>query len=632
MSQRNPTANTVFQGRETLKLCPGDHSDRIKHIHNLSIALKTRFEQDGRTEDLEEAVSLAEEAEALAIAIDHPYLLWFHHCVVISDPSIPIADKLSAYPNASAEERFEVALALADMARIHNTSLVIRAYKLALTLVERALNVRFTSESQHRFLSRPDVRQLPSRAASWAIQHGALDTAIEILEQGRGQIWAKMRDTTYPLGELPAISEELIDAFREVCVQLMLLSIAPSNDILDAETRREYRRLKLEQWADMLKKIRQLDGFQDFLHTKPFSTLQTAASGGPVVFINIDSHRSDAIILCSEGAPSLVPLSPDLPQTLSSIVETLEGVKESARGSRPWTDDEDGPSSALLQILRVLWEDVCQPVVEHLLATGIAEQSRIWWCPTGALLSLPIHSAGPYIEGERNLIDIFVSSYTPTLSALIRARAPDLSTKDVKDLPVKGVKLLALGQSNTLPQVKLEFEELRNIFADAANLLDGQESKPDVFTTGASTEGWLHFACHGFLNTEKPLESYFALHGGSLSVKEIMAGATASSGELAFLAACHSGTGESELAPDEMISLAAVIQTIGYRCVIATLWTMADVDGPVLAREFYGYLLRRGIANADFQESAMALHVAVKAMRNEGVPVERWSTFIHIGI
>ncbi|KAK0231948.1 CHAT domain-containing protein [Armillaria nabsnona] len=628
MSQRDPIADTVFQGREFLKNCPGDHPERIPHLHNLSVALKTRFEQDGRTEDLKESVCLAEEAEGLAIGIDHPYLLWFHHCVALSDPSVPIADKLSAYPNASAEERFEIALALANLARIHYSSLVLRAYRLAMMLIERVLNVRFTNESQHRFLSRPDVRQLPSHAASWAIQHGAVDTAIEILEQGRGQIWAKIRDYTYPLGELPAISEELTDAFREVCVQLMLLSISPSDlyDAVEETTRIKYRRLRWEQWADTLKKIRQLDGFQDFLRIKPFSTLQTAANGGPIIFINVDSHRSDAIILRSEGAPSLVPLSLHLPQTLSRIVETLEGVKQNARGSRPWTGGRDGTSSALIRILRVLWKDICEPVVKHLLASGIAEQPRVWWCPTGALLSLPIHSAGPYKEGERNLIDIFVSSYTPTLSALINARARS------HDLSPKGVELLAFGQSNTLPKVKLEFEHLRNMFADAATLLDGHESNADVLLVGASTTPWLHFACHGFLNVENPLQSYFTLHSGSLSVEKILAGATVSHGELAFLAACHSGTGESELAPDEMISLAAVIQAIGYRCVIATLWTMADTDGPVLTREFYGYLLQHGIAHADFQKSAMALHTAVKAMRDRGVPIERWSTFIHIGI
>ncbi|KAK0190001.1 hypothetical protein F5146DRAFT_647483 [Armillaria mellea] len=530
---RHPIADTIFQCRETLKHCPGDCPECIQHRHNLSVALKTRFEQDGRSEDLEEAVCLTDEAEKLAIAIDHPYLLWFHHCVALSDPNVPIADKLSAYPNASAEERFDVALALTNLARTHHSPLVLRAYRLAMMLIERVLNVRFTSQSQHRFLARPDVRQLPSHAASLAIQHGALETAIEILEQGRGQIWAKIRDYTYPLNELLAISEELTDAFREVCVQLMLLSISSSNlyEVVEETSRIEYRRLKWEQWADTLKKIRKLDGFQDFLCVKPFSTLRTAASGGPIIFINVGSHRSDAIILRSEGAPGLVPLSPHLPQTLSRIVEALRGVKQSARGSRPWTGGRDGASGALIRILRVLWKDICQPVVSHSLASGITEQSRVWWCPTGALLSLPIHSAGPYNEGERNLMDIFVSSYTPTLSALINARVRS------HDLSPKGVELLAFGQSNTLPQVKLEFEQLRNMFADAATLLDGHESNADVLLTGASTTSWLHFACHGFLNVENPLQSYFTLHSGSLSVEKILAGATASHGELAFLAA-----------------------------------------------------------------------------------------------
>lgn len=51
-------------------------------------------------------------------------------------------------------------------------------------------------------------------------------------------------------------------------------------------------------------------------------------------------------------------------------------------------------------------------------------------------------------------------------------------------------------------QVKLEFEHLRNMFADAATLLDGHESNADVLLVGASTTPWLHFACHGFLNVE----------------------------------------------------------------------------------------------------------------------------------
>lgn len=34
----------------------------------------------------------------------------------------------------------------------------------------------------------------------------------------------------------------------------------------------------------------------------------------------------------------------------------------------------------------------------------------------------------------------------------------------------------------------------------------------------------------------------------------------------------------------------------------------------------------------DVRGSAFALHQSVKEMRDRGVPVERWSTFVHIGV
>jgi hypothetical protein len=44
---------------------------------------------------------------------------------------------------------------------------------------------------------------------------------------------------------------------------------------------------------------------------------------------------------------------------------------------------------------------------------------RLHWCPTGLFMSVPVHAAGTKLESCSNY---FVSSYTPTLSALIEAR------------------------------------------------------------------------------------------------------------------------------------------------------------------------------------------------------------------
>ncbi|EIM86437.1 uncharacterized protein STEHIDRAFT_57793, partial [Stereum hirsutum FP-91666 SS1] len=80
------------------------------------------------------------------------------------------------------------------------------------------------------------------------------------------------------------------------------------------------------------------------------------------------------------------------------------------------------------------------------------------------------------------------------------------------------------------------------------------------------------------------------------------------------------------------LSLATAVQFCGFRSVVGTLWTMADVDGPELARRFYECMMNdRREHRADVGLSARALHVAVQGLREAGVPAERWSTFVHIG-
>lgn len=115
-------------------------------------------------------------------------------------------------------------------------------------------------------------------------------------------------------------------------------------------------------------------------------------------------------------------------------------------GQRPGAADNTNPMTGRL---RVLWTKVCKPIVDKLLEIGVKEKSRVWWCPTGKLVELPLHAAGPYAGEEKNLPDIFISSYTPTLSSLIRARR-GLSTGSRS----KQSKILAIGQTKGLPKVR----------------------------------------------------------------------------------------------------------------------------------------------------------------------------------
>jgi len=58
---------------------------------------------------------------------------------------------------------------------------------------------------------------------------------------------------------------------------------------------------------------------------------------------------------------------------------------------------------------------------------------------------------------------------------------------------------------------------------------------------------------------------------------------------------------------------------------------MDDQDGPTISKEFYKHMFRKPGNEADFRDSAEALNVAIRALRKNRVPLERWILFVHIG-
>jgi len=100
--------------------------------------------------------------------------------------------------------------------------------------------------------------------------------------------------------------------------------------------------------------------------------------------------------------------------------------------------------------------------------------------------------------------------------------------------------------------------------------------------------------------------------------------------ELALLTACHGAAGHSST-PDETIHLAAALQFCGFRSVIGSTWAMNDEDGPALSKEFYRYMFRESGKKPDFRDSAQALQQAIREMRRNRVPLERWVMYVHIG-
>ncbi|KAG9099734.1 hypothetical protein FRC07_010500, partial [Ceratobasidium sp. 392] len=108
-------------------------------------------------------------------------------------------------------------------------------------------------------------------------------------------------------------------------------------------------------------------------------------------------------------------------------------------------------------IMAEMWEDIVGPVLGQLgfLHARAPEKPlpRLTWYAMGPLASLPLHAAGRYDEPYTRTYNYVISSYTPTLGALLKPRA----------IEFRGI--LGVGQESTtgctpLPETVTELNQL----------------------------------------------------------------------------------------------------------------------------------------------------------------------------
>jgi CHAT domain-containing protein len=362
--------------------------------------------------------------------------------------------------------------------------------------------------------------------------------------------------------------------------------------------------------VDVLARIRSLQGFESFLEPVPFSILQASAAEGPVIVLNISTRRSDAIIIRQDGPPRSVALCGAKPDVIAHLAEKAHAT----------TTDKD-----FKIVLSNIWSLIVKPVVDVLREDpSLKPGSRIWWCPTGSASHLPLHAAGDYRGRGQNLPDVFISSYTPTLSTLLRARK---NTSDLAQSTANPtILLIAQSQDSTLPSVQIEIDRIKSV-AQSVSVVDQGAAKRESVLAAMKRCSCVHLACHGYVDQEHPFKSHFSLNDGPLTLLDI-ARQNIPNAHLAFLSACHSAEGNRDR-PDEVLHLTAGVQFAGFRSVVGTLWAVDDEDGPDVAETFYSNLLAsKGRAGVS---SALALHRAIRKLRMKNVSSTRWACFVHYG-
>ena len=540
-------------------------------------------------------------------------------------------------------ERFSFACMWADFARRNRHPTITRAYETALSLMQDTVHFSPTLQLQHATLATDNPsRSMPLGYASHQIDLGQLEEAIEILERGRALLWSEMRQFHTSIDQLLQTDPDLGHKFATVSRELEELtkSVTPShklsvNDGADDALRAVdkfgrlvlKRSLLLKERSKLVSQIQLLPGFDDFMTSPPFDTLRSAAESGPVVIINHSKWRSDIIILLRSASPSLIPTAPDFYNRASVLTDNL---LDSRRKYGLGSSDYDVTLASVLAELYIL---VGKPVIDRLRQLQVPEQSRIWWCPTSVICALPLHAMGPIPsdDGEiRYFLDLYICSYTPTLSALIQSRKSNSGMR-FSDRP----SILLVAQPDpSLPTVGGEIRVVQGLDTKVESLVSASAT-PAAVIEGFNHHRFVHFACHGTLEANKPFEAGFELYGGErLTLLEIVR-SHLPTGEFAFLSACHTAEVTEGSLIDEGLHLAAAVQYCGFSSVVGTMWAMVDEDGRDLAEHFYKALFSpvQDEGMPHHERSAKALQFAVQRLRRRRwITLERWVNFVHYGV
>ncbi|KAI0320132.1 CHAT domain-containing protein [Amylostereum chailletii] len=582
--------------QEALKLSPQGHPSQSSSLHSLGHILQRPYEALGKKEDLDNVVEILSE--------------------VVYDIHGPIETRLNA------------AQSWISFVQKNNHASLLLAYRAALEVFISQILLHPNIVLRYRLIDH-SWSLTGLNATSEALNQKEYHQAIELLEQGRAIIWSTTKGLRPTFERTSLGSNYLLNELEMLCTALEQMPISTGS----YENSERYSN-NMEKWAQQRKfierreqiitQIRQLPGQEHFLKATPYSLLSEAALFGPVIVVNLSEFRSDALILPSPHVDPIIVSLASAQMESSDLVDVVSKLAHKWSVITAINREDDGRSRIIQDILFSLWNLIVQPIIAKLQELKVPKLSRIWWCPTRELCTLPLHAAQP--PHGPGVSDLYISSYTSTLGSLLAAHKAHREQSVPPSLFVIGIK-------DSLPQVTDELAAVRESVGSIVKMPYKNHIDQDLILESLAKYPWAHIACHG--NLEKfPFDSHFKLSGqNTLRVIDIMR-ANLDNAELAFLSACHSAAVDKQRNYDEVIHLAAAMQFAGFKSVIGTLWGMADEDGPMVARAFYKAMLKFAggdVAKLDYRNSAKALHMAVRVMRRNGVPLDRWVNFVHIG-
>ncbi|CAF3572566.1 unnamed protein product [Fusarium graminearum] len=620
--------------RTVLRESPCDDAYRPSRVCNLGNWLCHRFRSTSLKEDIDEAISLTQEACDM-LPPQHldkaGYLQNLGSCYIArfeqyGDEQDQL-HALSSYKmgsemaTATPSARIELAFRAAEIHADRNE------WKESSKLMESAIDL-FPTVSL-RLLKHTDKQDMLGRFFGLASDAAAISLnagnepyhALQLLERGRGVIAGLLMDMRGDISDLETKHPDLAQKFRALRDQLTVPSdqwnFSASNDtIVSYDARVRQRRAADHDFNDLISKIREETDLHNFLLLPSEQELIDAAKSGPIVIINTSLYRCDAFLI--QGDKIRVQRLTDL--TLEDLLKHVRVLQSSASRT-------DGAMKALLHWL---WDTIMSPCLD---ALGFVKPSsdetlpRIWWVPTGLLSRLPLHAAGDYREQAfDSVLDRVMSSYALSVKALIHGRqAAVAQSSEHSDrailIPMKQTP--GLDFDGHLPFAEDEVDMLKDMCKPLGLQPVTPEPRKDDVLECVKSCTIFHFAGHGSSDPVEASKSCLLLDDWKTNPLTVEDFRDYHIGEnppfLGYLSACSTGANTVTKLADEGIHLISSLQLAGFQHVVGTLWEVSDKYCVDVARVFYKTLQEEGLADTSI---CRALHKATKALRDGQISAE----------
>lgn len=307
-------------------------------------------------------------------------------------------------------------------ARGDSSAVVLQAYSAAVELLPRVVWIGHAVADRHRQLIAIGG-SMTTEAVAAAIEEGEHCLAVEWLDQTRAILWGQQMRLRSSLDELRAVApglateldrvsraldtsgsrdvvqttdylgrttldEAVQDGGRRTAVQLeswraTLDHMKALTDVLDeiggrvvvvenTEAPAQEQRRLAEEWDRLVTKARDIPGLEYFMRPRSFSQIVQGLDYGPVVIVNADQRRCDALALM-EGLEDVVhiplesltyELAQRLQRDLFRLLSSGNIRQRTTRAARLVSMDTSFDNIA--DILSELWKGVAKPILEAL--------------------------------------------------------------------------------------------------------------------------------------------------------------------------------------------------------------------------------------------------------------------------